>query len=225
MKKTGITSHYRKGNAEKQILPRLHIYGTTQNSIPILRPSNSRARIHSMEPLINNYHPKLEEDHHHAGSGHYGLVILVRDDISEAMPYLNAVLDETEYDHENKVLIGSKNGQRYAFRRSEIRVATPADAENMHKLAAEAVQLVNKTWEERASIEPSFRARRLPAAFEIYRLLPKTNCRKCNFASCLAFAVELHDGNVSLDRCTELNLPEYEDTRRKILAMFSSNDD
>ena len=35
----------------------------------------------------------------------------------------------------------------------------------------------------------------------IYKLLPKTNCKKCGFQTCLAFAMQLAKKAVSLDKC------------------------
>jgi acetyl-CoA decarbonylase/synthase complex subunit gamma len=36
---------------------------------------------------------------------------------------------------------------------------------------------------------------------DIYKLLPKTNCKDCGFATCLAFALALAQKKVSLDKC------------------------
>ncbi|HIE52943.1 MAG TPA: acetyl-CoA decarbonylase/synthase complex subunit gamma, partial [Armatimonadetes bacterium] len=38
-------------------------------------------------------------------------------------------------------------------------------------------------------------------ALEIYKHLPKTNCRECNFPTCLAFAMQLAAKKASLDQC------------------------
>src|SRR3989338_3637242 len=39
------------------------------------------------------------------------------------------------------------------------------------------------------------------SGLEIYKLLPKTNCKECGFATCLAFAMALAQKKVSLDKC------------------------
>lgn len=39
------------------------------------------------------------------------------------------------------------------------------------------------------------------SAIEIYKLLPQTNCRECGFATCLAFAMQLAQKKVALDKC------------------------
>lgn len=39
------------------------------------------------------------------------------------------------------------------------------------------------------------------SGLDIYKLLPKTNCKKCGFQTCLAFAMQLAKKAVSLDKC------------------------
>ena len=39
------------------------------------------------------------------------------------------------------------------------------------------------------------------SGLEIYKLLPRTNCKKCGFQTCLAFAMQLAKKTVSLDKC------------------------
>ena len=39
------------------------------------------------------------------------------------------------------------------------------------------------------------------SGLDIYKLLPKTNCRECGFATCLAFAMQLAKKAVMIDKC------------------------
>lgn len=43
------------------------------------------------------------------------------------------------------------------------------------------------------------------SGLDIYKLLPKTNCKECGFATCLAFAMQLAKKAVSIDRCPFLS--------------------
>ena len=43
------------------------------------------------------------------------------------------------------------------------------------------------------------------SGLDIYKLLPKTNCRQCGFATCLAFAMALAKKTVSIDKCPFLS--------------------
>ena len=45
---------------------------------------------------------------------------------------------------------------------------------------------------------------------DIYKLLPKTNCKDCGFATCLAFAMALAQKKVSLDKCPHVTLKAKE---------------
>lgn len=40
------------------------------------------------------------------------------------------------------------------------------------------------------------------SGLEIYKLLPRTNCKKCGFQTCLAFAMQLAKKAVALDKCS-----------------------
>jgi len=54
------------------------------------------------------------------------------------------------------------------------------------------------------------------SGLDIYKLLPKTNCRECGFATCLAFAMQLAKKAVSIDKC-----PYLSDEAKKILEASS----
>jgi len=43
------------------------------------------------------------------------------------------------------------------------------------------------------------------SGLDIYKLLPKTNCRECAFVTCLAFAMQLAKKSVSIDKCPYLS--------------------
>ncbi|KJR41452.1 acetyl-CoA decarbonylase/synthase complex subunit gamma [Candidatus Magnetoovum chiemensis] len=46
---------------------------------------------------------------------------------------------------------------------------------------------------------------------EIFKLLPKTNCKKCGFPTCLAFAMQLAQRKVDIEKCPDIS-PEAKET-------------
>jgi len=54
------------------------------------------------------------------------------------------------------------------------------------------------------------------SGLDIYKLLAKTNCRECGFATCLAFAMALAKKTVSIDKC-----PYLSEEAKKILEASS----
>lgn len=45
--------------------------------------------------------------------------------------------------------------------------------------------------------------------FEIYNLLPKTNCKECGESSCMAYAVKLLSKERKIDECPYLQEPKF----------------
>lgn len=54
------------------------------------------------------------------------------------------------------------------------------------------------------------------SGLDIYKLLPKTNCRECGFVTCLAFAMQLAKKSVSIDKC-----PYLSDEAKRVLEASS----
>jgi len=54
------------------------------------------------------------------------------------------------------------------------------------------------------------------SGLEIFKKLPKTNCKDCGFPTCLAFAMQLAAGKVELDKC-----PHVSEEAKKALAEAS----
>ena len=51
-------------------------------------------------------------------------------------------------------------------------------------------------------------------AIDIYKLLPKTNCKECGQSTCLAFAMQIAAGKASIDLCP----PASEEAKEKLSA-------
>ncbi len=174
-----------------------------------------------MERLITDYEFELAEAGCAPGSGRYGVRVVLPADISAVFPYLNAVLENTVYDHENRVLIGEENERRYAFRPDDIKVAGIADVAEAPVAAREAVDRVNEVWESRGQISPCYLERKLPPVAYIFRFLPRTNCRQCGYATCLVFAAELRDDKSLLAKCRPLMEPQHADSLVQIERLFA----
>lgn len=54
------------------------------------------------------------------------------------------------------------------------------------------------------------------SGLDIYKLLPKTNCKECGFATCLAFAMQLAKKAVAIDKC-----PYISEEAKKVLEASS----
>ncbi len=154
------------------------------------------------EPLIRAYDLKLCTPDCHPTAEYYRASVLLRDEIAEALPYLNAELQRAEYHRGAGVVLWSRDGRKYAFRPFEIAIAPVRDRPEAERLARGIVETVNEIWGRRDAIEPRFEgAKPLPTVLEIYKRLPGTNCKACGYLSCMAFAAALRSDPAKSDLC------------------------
>ena len=142
-------------------------------------------------------------------------------DIREVFPYLNATLRGAVYEPAVPSVSWRKAGHYVVFQPNQIGVSNVEDREAAIKEIKGIIALVNRTWERRDQIEPNYETRRRPTGLEVYKLLPRTNCKACGEASCFAFANKLAAGQVRLEACTPLfEDPQYAQQREELAALI-----
>ncbi|HEY33430.1 MAG TPA: hypothetical protein G4O10_10060 [Dehalococcoidia bacterium] len=174
-----------------------------------------------MEELIKDYRCELAEAGCAPGSGFYALKVSLTRNISAVLPYLNALFENTRYDHDNRILICEENNRGFAFRSTDIRVSGILDVSDVPQVSQEVVDRVNQVWRERDQITPCYDEWKLPTVIDIYQLLPKTNCKECGYLTCLAFAAELRTDPGLLAKCPPLLQSEYASNRERLETLFS----
>ncbi len=158
------------------------------------------------EELIRGFDIRLESPACHPGAELCVAYLDLHDDISPLMPYLNAELEQpTDYRHNDHILLWEHHGHAYAFRPREIAIAGVAGYEQASALAAVIVARANDIWQRRDGIVPSTEGRRpLPNVLDLYKLLPRLNCKECGFPTCMAFAAALRTDLAKAPLCPHL---------------------
>ena len=101
------------------------------------------------------------------------------EDISEVLPYLNAITKNAVYTPEAQNLNFKIYAGVVSLMPHEINVGQVASEENGIKLLDYVNQLINDTWERRTSITRVYERKGEIKAKDILDYLPKTNCREC----------------------------------------------
>jgi len=122
-------------------------------------------------------------------------------DISEALPYVNAKVEKSEFLPSVPALVFRLDGRKYALRAHEIAISNVTDKPEGAKLASGIVGKINSIWEDRSNIEPSYESWVKPKVLDILRLLPQTNCKDCGVPTCMAFATKLSEDKASVGEC------------------------
>ncbi len=144
------------------------------------------------------------------------------DDISEVFPYLNATIKGCRYDPDNGTLRFAKDGRVIVLYPRQIRVTKLEDKDEARKVLDSVKELINATFDRRASIEPSYKKGDEIKFIDVYKLLPGTNCRQCGEPTCIAFANKLARQEASLNNCTPLFTEEYQQNRESLEGLLEA---
>ncbi len=115
-------------------------------------------------------------------------------DVSEALPYLNAVLGGFEFLKDPPAVIFRSHGRLITVQGREIAINALKDEAEADKILEWLQREINQAWEKRVEIVPSFEGSPKPQVFEILKLLPRTNCRECGEPTCMVFAARAAEG-------------------------------
>ncbi|MCX5706111.1 MAG: hypothetical protein NTW13_00290 [Candidatus Omnitrophica bacterium] len=126
-------------------------------------------------------------------------------DITEILPYLNAVIKGASYNNGASTLTYAKERRLINLYNIKITIAKADDIIDAWLILDEVKKLVNNTYSSRDTIKPNYEEKVKVTALQIYGWLPKTNCRACGEATCLAFACRLLQGEQKLSKCVPLS--------------------
>jgi len=171
--------------------------------------------------LIQDYNLEVESVPCEPGSKEFAAIARLNVDISPVLPYLNRTLRGAVYVAQAPSLAWKKGGRNIAFWSYKIAIGHLRDRAQAQKVAQGLVDLVNRTWMRRAEIEPYYEMRRRPGPMEVYKLLPRSNCKECGQRTCFVFAGKLVMGHVELENCPVLLEPQYAEQRAKLAALLA----
>ena len=135
---------------------------------------------------------------------------LLNEDISEALPYLNAVLGGDIYCSDPPELMFHDYGKIIKVSAREIAVNALKDEEEADKILQWLKTEINQAWEDRGHFTQRFIGKIKPKLIEILKLLPKTNFRKCGRPTCMVFASHVLEGGRGPEHCPEMTVSNRE---------------
>jgi DNA phosphorothioation-dependent restriction protein DptG len=144
----------------------------------------------------------------------------VSGEIYEVFPYVNAILKGCIYNHPALTLTIKKDGKLFTLHAHHITLAKIEDEKEAEEILGWLKDLINKTYEKRDQIEPSYSKGEELRALDIYKLLPGTSCKKCGELTCLAFAVKLVGQEIEAAKCVPLFSEEYQEKRKVLLELL-----
>ena len=146
-------------------------------------------------------------------------IATLNEDVSDALPYLNAELGGTEYYTDPPTVMFLVHGKIIKVSGREIAVNALRDEEEADRIISWLWQEINRVWENRDAILPSVSSPERPQLIEILKLLPRTNCRRCGHSTCMVFAAQTAEGGHRPSDCPELS-PDRQSDLKNYLSRF-----
>lgn len=141
--------------------------------------------------------------------------------IDGVLPLLNAILPNVvSYHPFSGVMTLRRRPGLLTFYPDKVMITQVADVEEGLALLASVRDLLNQTWARRDQIQPKPEGRRVPRPLDVYELLPRSNCRACGEATCMAFAFGLLESRHRPDECPPLADPAYAAQRQALMEML-----
>lgn len=173
--------------------------------------------------LIESYDLEIKVATHSAEVFEYEAIARLDVDISPVLPYLNATLSRGIYVPERPSLAWRHDGHNIGFWPNRIAADDLESREQAAEVIDQLVALVNRTWEKREELVPDTTTHERLQPLELYRLLPRTNCKICGQDSCFNFALKLVAAQADLTRCRPLHEEAaFEEQRSRLEALLAT---
>ncbi len=167
--------------------------------------------------LIENYDLKIEVADHSDQVFEYEAIAHLDVDISAALPYLNAELKSGTYFTDGPAFSWRKGSHKIGFWSGKIAADHLESREQAKEIIDELIKLVNDICDRRAGIQPDVTTHEKRQPLELFKLMPKTNCKVCGENTCYNFAIKLASGLLELGQCSPIMEEEQFASQRSTL--------
>ena len=129
-------------------------------------------------------------------------------DLTELLPYFHAEFPNATYRGDS--LEFQRDGIRFTLVDSHVNIAKFDNMTHLYELLDWLTEWINDVAARRDSITPNHQQTQFASPMEIYKHLPKTNCKQCGFGSGMAFAGAVSRRNAQPSQCPVLEKDRLE---------------
>ncbi len=147
------------------------------------------------------------------------LIAHLSGDLTEVFPYMNAVMREASYNKAGPTFTFMDGYRMISLYSRRIAIAKADEIVDGWRTLEAIRRRANEVWQHRREIQPSYEMREKPPALEIFKRLPRTNCKACGEQTCLAFAVRVYMGEVPVGRCAPVFAGEFKRLRDALVEI------
>ena len=119
-------------------------------------------------------------------------------DVSELFPYINAAVEgATYYDKPHYITFPLRDCHCSIYGET-VAAGAFEDRDQALEFVSHLIDFLNDISSRKDSIKPNHKKYRHQPVLEVFKLLPRTNCKECGFTTCMAFAAAISRREVYL---------------------------
>ncbi len=128
-------------------------------------------------------------------------------DVSELFPYINKEISSSRF-HDNPEYIQFILHEKLCTLYPMEVLATPfTDPDQAREFPTRIIDFLNDLHERKGTLGTDHRKYKPLSVIDIFKLLPGTNCKKCGFQTCTAFAASLSRNMTTPSKCPYFSTP------------------
>ena len=141
--------------------------------------------------------------------------------LGEVLPFLATLPGIIAWNPETLALTFRRPHGFMTLYNDKVTITQVLDSAEGLELFAALKDAINTVWKKRAELIAVTVKKRAPRHLDIWELLPRSNCKECGEASCLAFAVAVLQHNRLLNECAPLQSDySFADRKATLEAML-----
>lgn len=126
-------------------------------------------------------------------------------DISEIFPYINSKLKSCIYNNKVPNLSFTQDGKIITLFKKSLTITKLINETDAYEMLDIVKDMINDIYESKNNIKPLYETNKLPSPIEIYKILPKLNCKKCGEMTCMSFANKVLKNQISIKKCLPIH--------------------
>lgn len=138
-----------------------------------------------------------------------GAYFMLDQDVRDLFPFINARVENAKFHHMPEHVQFTLDGIMCTLYPREVIASAFKNEAQARAFARNFLKFLNDLDAKKASVIPQYRHYNIVSPVDIYKLLPKTNCRECGFSSCVAFSAALGRDLIAPNLCPGFAAPLY----------------
>ena len=127
--------------------------------------------------------------------------------VSQLFPYINATFKDAKFFDKPEYILFHMNDIKCTLYPNDIIAAPFMDQGQALTFVNLLIVFLNDLYNKKDSLKPNFKKVSPVSVFDIFKLLPQTNCKECGYTTCMAFAAAISKSETTPDKCPDFRDP------------------